>query len=180
MKKLKIFLICGKARQGKDTIASIIKENYESKRIKTISLSYSYYIKDYAKRIIGWDGSEETKPREFLQFISTDLIKNKIDKNFFVRRMIEDIKVFSNYYDIIVIPDVRLRSEIDMIREEFEDVCAIHVERTNFESELTLEQKQHYTEIDLDSYDNYDYKVINDGSLEDLKTKIINILKEEN
>ena len=42
-KNIKIFLICGKARHGKDTVAKIIKEKYEMDNLKSITLSYAYY-----------------------------------------------------------------------------------------------------------------------------------------
>ena len=61
---MKIYVISGKARHGKDTVALDIKEVYEKKGLKVINLAYGSYIKEYAKRISNWDGSEETKPRE--------------------------------------------------------------------------------------------------------------------
>lgn len=76
------YIICGKARHGKDTIAEIIKEYYEQKNKKLINLQYSSYIKEYAKKISNWDGSEETKPRELLQQLGTNVIRQKIDPLF--------------------------------------------------------------------------------------------------
>ena len=52
------------------------------------------YIKDY----FGWDGSEETKPRELLQNLGVELIKTHIDDSMLVRRMVEDIKVYSYFF----------------------------------------------------------------------------------
>ena len=52
---------------------------YETK--KCVSLSYSYYLKDYIKRITGWDGNENTKPRDLLQQVGIELIKNKMDNH---------------------------------------------------------------------------------------------------
>ena len=43
---------------------------------------------------------------------------------------------------------------------------------------MTEEQKKHPTEVDLDDYDKYDYKILNDGSISDLENKISDILKE--
>lgn len=178
-KDIKIFLIHGKARSGKDTIASIIKDELESKNIKSINLSFSYYIKDYVKRLTNWDGSDETKPRDLLNYLGTEIIRNNIDDKFLIKRMIEDIKVFSYYYDIIIISDARFRNEINSIKGEFKNICVINIERPNFDNKLTDLQKKHFTEIDLDNYDNFDYKILNDGSIEDLRKKVIEILKEE-
>ena len=175
----KIYLIAGKGRHGKDTVAHFISEYYEEKGYKVINLSNSYYLKDYVKRLTSWDGREETKPRELLQQLGTNLIREQIDEYFFIRRVIEDIKVFSYFYDIITISDVRMPYEIDLPRETFSKVKAIHVNRPNFENGLTVEQQQHRTEVALDSYHQYDYYIENDGTMMDLKEKIEVLLKEE-
>ena len=71
----KIFILSGKARSGKTESAKIIENYYKEK--KCITISFAYYLKDYIKRITGWDGSENTKPRELLQKLGIELIKNK-------------------------------------------------------------------------------------------------------
>ena len=96
------FIICGKARNGKDTIGGFIKEYYENHNKKTINLQYSSYIKEYAKVISNWDGSEETKEsvRSILQLVGTEIVRDNIDEDFFVKRLCDDIKVYSYFYDI--------------------------------------------------------------------------------
>ncbi len=172
------FIICGKARHGKDTIGEIIKEHYESKNRSVINLQYSSYIKNYAKTITGWDGSEETKPRSLLQQLGTEIIRKKIDYNFFVDRIIGDIKVYSFFFDAITITDARAKVEVSLPKKELTKVIAIHVVRPNFDNGLTEEQKHHFTETDLDDFDAYDYEVVNDGTVEELRAKVYKILEE--
>lgn len=179
-KNVKIYMFCGKARSGKDTSASFIKKHLEDEDLKVINLSFSYYIKDYAKRITSWDGSDETKPRELLQQLGTELIRNKIDNYFFINRMIEDIKVFSYFYDVVTISDCRLKIEIESIRDKFNNVCVINLKRPNYKNELTVKQSNHITEVDLDDYNDYDHEILNDKTLEDLEYKIIEMLREVN
>ena len=88
----KIIIISGKASSGKSLSANIIKENTNN----TILLAYADYLKMYAKNISGWDGSEDTKPRELLQQLGVELIKNNINENMLINRIIEDIKVYDN------------------------------------------------------------------------------------
>lgn len=180
MKNPKIFIVSGKARNGKDTTCNMIREYYEDKGLKTINLQYSSYIKEYAKKISDWDGSEETKPRELLQYLGTEIIREKIDYNFFVNRIIDDIKVYSFFFDIITISDARAKVEIDKVRDSFSNVKAIKVIRTNFYDGLTCEQRKHFTETDLDDYENYDYILENDSTLDDLNKKVIKLLEEIN
>ena len=47
-----IYIVCGKARHGKDTVAGMIREICEEKGLKTINLQYSSYIKEYAKKFL--------------------------------------------------------------------------------------------------------------------------------
>ena len=84
----KIYLIGGKSRHGKDTFASYLKKYYEENGKKVILSPYAKYIKFYVKEMTNWDGSDETKPRELLQQLGTDLIRNKIDELLFVNRIL--------------------------------------------------------------------------------------------
>lgn len=174
---MKIFVICGKARHGKDTTALIIDKYFEKNNKKVINLQYSSYLKEYAKRITGWDGSEETKPRELLQYLGTEYIRKEIDNLFFVKRMIGDLKVYSKYFDVATISDARMVEEIDELKKEFSNVYAIKVVRPNFDNGLSAEQQKHATEIALDNYDKIDHVLLNDGTLEDLEKKIEDLME---
>ena len=169
---MKVYMIGGKARNGKDTVASIIKKIYDEKEKKLLNLQFSSYIKEYAKKISNWDGSEETKPRALLQELGTQVIRQKIDELFFVKRIIGDIKVYSYYFDVLTVSDVRTKVEIDLPKKELDNIIAIKVVRPDFDNGLTEEQKNHFTEIDLDDYDKFDYVIVNDGSLDDLEKKV--------
>lgn len=174
----KIFIICGKARHGKDTIGNIISDYYNKIGKKGIKLAYGSYIKEYAKNISDWDGNDTAKPRALLQELGTEVIRNQIDEMFFVKRLCNDLKVYSFYMDYITIPDGRFKEEIDTPRSMFDNVIVIRVNRPNFKSPLTKKQQLHPTETALDDYKHYDYVVSNDGTIEDLEYKIHKILEE--
>lgn len=56
-----------------------------------------------------WDGSEESKPRKLLQELGTDVIRNKLNKaEMFIERQLDDIEIYSYFYDAIIVPDIRL------------------------------------------------------------------------
>ena len=171
-KKPYIFLIAGKARHGKDTVGDYLINYYEKKNKKSLKLSFGSYIKMYAKEISNWDGSEETKPRELLQTLGTELIRKQIDEDFFVNRICDDIKVYSYFFDVLVLSDVRMKNEIMLTESMFDNVIKIKIVRPNLKSELTNKQQNHITEKALDDYNDYDYVIINDGSLKDLENKI--------
>lgn len=173
----KIFLLCGTSRVGKDTVASMITEYYEKKDFKAITLSNAYYIKDYAKRILDWDGSDENKPRTFLQQFGTDLVRKNMGEHFFLDRLLEDIEVFSYFYDVIIVSDIRAPYEIEIPKQTLKNVSSIHVVRPNHTNELNQEEKKHVTEMALQNYHNYDFELQNDGSLEDLEKKVNQLLE---
>ena len=110
----------------------------------------------------GWNLTEDDKPRALLQELGTDIIREKLGKaDLFINRMIDDVEIFSCFYDAIVISDVRFKKEVDDLRRAFPDLVAIHINRPNFDNGLTEEQKRHKTEIDLDDYDKFDERIVN-------------------
>ena len=171
-------LIAGKARAGKDTTALLLKEIYTEKGKKTINLAYGNYIKEYAKNISDWDGRDETKPRSLLQRLGTDIIRKDIDPNFFVKRLCDDIKVYSYFFDVITVSDVRFPNEIDGPSAMFKDIIKIKIIRDNFVSNLTDVEKKHITETALDNYNDYDFVIHNDGTISDLRKKVEKIVEE--
>ena len=176
--KPKIFVISGKARHGKDTTAGYIKNYFENNEKKVINLQFSSYIKEYAKKISDWDGSEETKPRELLQVLGTEVIRKKIDEQFFIKRICSDREVYSYFFDVIVISDARVPLELDVLKNKFENVYLLNVRRSNFDDGLTEEQRKHYTELALDDYNNFDKIIENSNTLKELELKVINYLEE--
>ena len=54
----------------------------------------------------------------------------------------------------------------------------INIVRPNYDNHLNAKELKHRTEVGLDNYDNYEYKIVNDGSLEDLSNKIRKIVDE--
>lgn len=168
----KIFILSGKARSGKTETAKIIENYFKEK--KCITISFAYYLKDYIKRITGWDGSENTKPRELLQNLGIELIKNNIDDKLLINRVLQDVEVFSYFYDIIIISDARLVDEIEFIKNKYPNSISIRI-TNNDNNNLTEEQKNHITETGLNNYNRFDYFVNNDYA--NLEKEIENILR---
>ena len=170
-KNPKIFILSGKAKSGKNYVADLIEKYYLDK--KCIQLSYAYYLKQYVKKITNWNGSDENKPRDLLQSLGIDLVK-KIDNELLVRRVMEDIKVYSYFFDVIIVTDARLIEEIETPKKLF-NCITIRINKSD--NNLTEEQKNHITETNLDNYQNFDY-IIENKNIEELENQIINILKE--
>ncbi len=171
---MRIFLIAGKAGSGKGEVAKIIKEYYIYKLEKCIITEYSKSLKNFAKELTDWDGLASTKPRGYLQELG-DKIRN-LEHDFFVKRMLEDLKIYESLVDNVVISDVRFPNEIDEIKLNYDHVYAIYVENQFSQSPLTLEEQSHITETALETYQDFDYILANDTK-ESLKDKVFKYLE---
>ena len=170
-----IVLIAGKARSGKTTLANYLKEQLETKKEKVILSPYTKYLKQYIQEITGKEITEQNKPRKLLQKLSSDLIKKELGKeDFFIKRQLEDLEIYSYFADVIIISDVRFPEEIETVKELYNTI-SIGVIRKNYQSDLTNEEKNDITEIALDNYKDYDYLVenISNSSLKESAKKII-------
>ena len=72
--------------------------------------------------------------------------------------------------------DIRFPVEIEKPKKEFDNVISIKMIRNS--DELNETQKSHITETGLDSFNSFDYVIENEGTLEELQQKAIDILKE--
>ena len=173
---MKIIMISGKARSGKDTLADFLIQALEEAQKKPCKVQVSQYIKYYAMKYFGWDGEEETKPRDLLIHLGTDIIRNKIDPNFHINRLVQDIEVLSYFYDTFIVSDVRFPVEIEKVKEKYNDVITVKIERDS--EELPDSQKANITETALDDFNDYDIVIDNNGTLEDLKNKVPEIIQK--
>ena len=177
--KILIFLISGRARNGKGTASKILKEKLENKNYKVCEIQFMRTLKGYLKDYFGWDGSEESKPRKMLQEIGTDIIREKLNKPYFhIDRLCEDIEVLSNFFNVFIVNDVRLPMEIETLKERFDNVISVNVTREDYVSPLEASEQVHITELALNGYKKFDYELVN-SSLNGLEDDIIEIVDSE-
>ena len=178
-KNPQIIVIAGKARSGKNTIGEIFKNLYEQDNKKVVISPYTKYLKDYIKEITGNYVDDDNKPRELLQQLGVEIIKEKLKKyDMFIERQLDDIDIYSYFFDSIIIPDARFPKEIDILKEKYPNVISIKVV-SDLENNMTEREKQHVTETSLDGYDDnkFDY-IINNLSIEE-STKLVEEIYEE-
>jgi hypothetical protein len=169
-RSVRIILISGKARHGKDTTAEFLKSALESDGYSVLIAHYGDLVKYICKTFFGWDGNKDESGRTLLQYVGTDIIRNQ-DENYWVRFIAGVLGFFKNKWDYVLIPDCRFPNEIDYIKEMGFDASHVRVIRENFESSLTPEQQMHPSETALDNV-RADYYIINNGTKEVLQNKI--------
>lgn len=158
----KLIVLSGKARSGKDTVTRILIDYYKNK--KSITVSFAYYLKDYLRRMGLYQ--EENKPRRLMQEFGLHL-KEKMGSKFFINRLLEDIKVLEEYYDVIIVTDARLKEEMISLKEKYPQMKSMRIVRENYDNGLSETEKNDITEMDLDDFSFFDYVVYNNNTLEE-------------
>jgi len=172
---MRLFVIGGKSGSGKTTLAHMIKDHYNQLGEKTIITEFSKYVKLYAYEMIHWPWDLSCKPRAFLQNMG-EKVRKDFGYDFFIKRVFDDVEIFKDYFDNIVISDARLIEEIKESKFRYPDCITIYIE-SNQENNLTEEEKNHPTEKNLDDYYDFDYN-IRYISNEKLKKELEEILEE--
>ena len=145
---MQVVTISGKARHGKDTSAELMKKLFEEKGLKCYIYHYADPVKMCAKNYFGWSGEKDAVGRTLLQNIGTDRARAKCMSTWtdFAKQIIERVLFDA---DVVIIPDCRFPNEIECWEGK---AISVHVTRTDFESNLTEEQKNHPSENALNDY----------------------------
>ena len=133
----------------------------------------------YARNYFEWNGNDQDKPREFLQKVGIEIIRDKLGKkDFLLNRLYEDIEILSNFFDAFIITDARLIHEFESIKNKYTDVVTIKLERYDYNDELTDEERNHITEKEIANYEDFDYIIVNRG-LNDLNNSALEVVRNE-
>lgn len=165
-----------KARTGKDTIAAHLVNNYAF-----VQESFAYPLKEFiGRQICGFNDKQlygawkETidpewglTPRQMLQLVGTDALRKVVHDDFWVIPMKRKLKEHIRNQRHVVISDVRFMNEIKMIQAL--DGKVIKVDRLNPDKINGFEK--HSSEVELETFDNWDLSVDNNGTLEELYKK---------
>ena len=179
----KIICICGKAQNGKDTTANLIKEIAESRGNRVLIIHFADMLKFICKSYVGWDGNKDENGRKLLQEFGSKLRKsvgdsfdNYNNERYFVDIVSGIIRCVRDRYDYILIPDTRYINEYETLKSRYNGVSIIRVSRPGFDNGLSDEQKKHPSETELDGY-RYNWVIDNSGTVDDLKRSVENMIR---
>ena len=165
--RLKIILIAGKARTGKDAAAKIIQENLLNDGKKVLIIHYADLLKYLCSTYFNWDGNKDEVGRTLLQRVGTDIVRTQ-QPDYWVDFVIGFLSLFKNEWDYVIIPDCRFPNELEKWDNSDWDNITVKINRTDFETPLTPEQQSHPSEVALDLYDNYNYIINSENGLDKL------------
>lgn len=168
--------ISGKAEHGKTTSANILKkaieEVYDTSKLKVGIISLAESLKESAKAV-GWDGLKDVKGRRLLQELSWP-IKHYHGENCYARWLVK--KAENQKLDIVIVDDVRMYAEVEYFTEDCaksgHETMLIRINRPNYVSQLTDEQKKDLSETQLDTYSRFAFVFENSDSLEELEESL--------
>ena len=166
---MKIYLISGPARNGKDTIGNYLENEYKKREYKVCKSQISKYLKQYVKDYFGWDGQKDDKGRTLLQYVGTDIVRKK-NPDYWVDFVISFVKLFADEWGYVLIPDTRFPNEIDRWKDEGFNPIHVRVVRDGFDNGLSEEQKNHPSETALSDYSAH-LLVHNNSDLDTLRDK---------
>lgn len=172
---MKVILISGHAQHGKDTTASLLEKILTASGKKVLIAHYADLLKYICKTLFNWDGQKDEVGRKLLQYVGTDVIREK-RPSYWVDFIADMLDFFGDNWDYVIIPDTRFPNEVERIAEKFDSIH-IRVVRENFVSPLTPEQQMHPSETALDNCDP-DVLIYNDGSIQELKETIHYLISE--
>lgn len=161
---MKVILISGKARHGKDTFAQQFKKYAEENNKTVLIIKYGDLLKYVCKQYFNWNGEKDEEGRTLLQQVGTEILR-KNNPDVWVNCVIEMVKGFGDTYDFILIPDTRFPNEISVWDKTDIDYITVRVNRYDedgnvYDNGLTEKQKLHSSETALDDYI-FDYVVSN-------------------
>jgi hypothetical protein len=169
-----------KARTGKDTVANYLVNNFSF-----VQESFAYPLKEYiGKQICGFNDKQlhgawkemldpewGMTPRQMLQLIGTEALRKVVHDDFWVIPMKRKLKEHIRNERHVVISDVRFSNEVKLIQDLGGEV--VRIDRNNPDKISGFEK--HTSETELETFDGWDYVLDNNGTIEELYTKV-NIL----
>jgi len=184
-----IISISGKIGSGKDTIADIIMQYtpYHRWQVK----KFAGKLKDIAEILTGvpkinFEDQEFKQQdmgpewgmtyRDLLQKLGTEAMRSGLHKNVWVNALFADYQFNIEEDEQIhywIITDSRFPNELAAVKEH--NGIAIKVIRDSGNTIGTT----HTSETALDDYTDWDYVINNNGTLEELKTRVLSILEKE-
>lgn len=180
---MQVILISGKSNSGKGTVAQIIESTLKSKNKNVIRCSLSTYIRNLAKQDFYWDGIDTLESRKFMAEVyrvGTEFYPYHMARRVWERDILPNANLFYDENDIAIVESFREKVNYDYfkmlhVQGEIDKITTIRVVRPNFNVIKNKEMENHVSESDLDDFE-FDWVVVNDGTVEELKDRIEDIM----
>lgn len=165
----KIIVLSGKQYSGKDTVAKILLQNLTN--FKRIGLGDAIKIEYGEQKGLTFEEIEKNKSQYRQDLINLGNKRRSEDKDYWIKKV---ISLEGN----IIVPDVRVRRELEFFKEANAFTIRVEASRETRSKRGTLVGETDVTEVDLDSVKDWDYVINNDSTYENLQAESIKLAKE--
>lgn len=169
----KIIVLSGKQYSGKDTVAKIILEKLTN--YKRIGLGDAIKIEYGEEKGLTFEEIEKNKHLYRQDLINLGNKRRSEDSDYWIKKVIQ---MPGN----IIVPDVRVKRELEYFKEANAFTIRVEATRETRSSRGKLVGETDITEVDLDDIKDWDAKITNDTTYEDLQAQSIelaNLIKEK-
>lgn len=169
---MKIILICGKARSGKDTLAKFMKEALDVNESgayfdRTLVRGNAQSVKDIAYNLHNWNGEKDATGRQLLLDITEKGYKQ--DPNFWEKETFTQAIMHQQFenknLEYVIIPDWRYAQTKEYFEKVADKLITIKVIRHNNEEGT---HANHPSEMDYNNFE-VDHVIWNDSDVTNLK-----------
>jgi len=148
--------LIGCKNSGKDTVADFLVEKHDFKK-----KSFADTLKKMCKLLFRLEDCQlhdallkeemdprwDMTPRKMMQLVGTDMVRNVLDQNFWLKHM--DLYLHEELPERLVVPDVRFQNEADWIRKHNGVLIRITDNRKSFNDNHASETEQFTIDDDL-------------------------------
>lgn len=160
----KIVILSGKQFSGKDTVAKILLD--ELKDFKRIGLGDAIKIEYGEKHGLTLEEIEKNKPVYRQDLIDLGNYRRSIDSDYWIKQV---IAMDGN----IIVPDVRLKRELEFFNKAHAFKIRVESNRENRALRGILKSENDLTETDLDDVKDWDYIINNNSDYKNLQEESI-------
>jgi hypothetical protein len=159
----------GKMRSGKEEAMKYLNEKYFNNSAFVINFADPLYT--LCKTIQTYCGFPVEKDRGLLQYIGTDYGRAK-NPNVWINKLFGDIECY-HFDKTVMIGDARFTNEMDACKERNIPVIKIQAsDEVRLSRGADYDKLNHASELDMDTYERYDFIIENNGTLEEFHTKL--------
>lgn len=169
MRKLNIVAINGVAKSGKDTFVRFASQAMED--IKVVNFSTVDTVKEIYK-LCGWNGEKTSEARKRLSDLK-DFLSDAYDFSFLeIRQKI--VQLSQNEAHQILFIHMREPKDLERLKREYPKAKTLLIRNPKIERNG---EKGNHADREVFAYSDYDFTIVNDGTLEELKEKAKNFVE---
>lgn len=158
----KIIILSGKQFCGKDTVAKILLEIFPD--FRRIGLGDAIKLEYGEREGLTLEEIERHKPLYRQDLIELGNQRRAQDSDYWIKKV---IALEGN----IIVPDVRMKRELEFFKEADAFKIRVECERENRAKRGVLKSENDQTETDLDNVNDWDYIIENNSTYENLQTE---------